>query len=180
VGLTSASLRKKSPPQGAPVPLTGASTADAGAPAPPVTAALPTGQAAAAALAGLLRNPTVQQALFSQVLGSAGSQQVLTASGTSLPRAAVNNLLTQLIANATEALPDSEGISDERHLQNESGEYLVDPASPDQQAALALAQLQRPASTRSSSDDREFEESWMTEAADERAVFEDAETADFY
>jgi hypothetical protein len=105
-------------------------------------AALPRGQAAAATLVSLLQNPIVQQALMSQVLGADGRQEVPTASGTNLRRGAVNNVLTQLLANASEALPESESISEEAHLQGEDGEYLIDPASPEQQAALALSRLQ--------------------------------------
>ena len=52
-----------------------------------IGAALPTGQPAAATLVGLLQNPAVRQALLSQVLGSSGSQQIPTATGTSLPPA---------------------------------------------------------------------------------------------
>ena len=109
---------------------------------PPASPALPTGQAAAATLIGLLQNPTVQQALVSQVLGAAGRQQVPMASGASLPRGAINSLLTQLLANSTEGLDESESISEQSYLQGESGEYLIDPASPEQHAAVVLSHLQ--------------------------------------
>lgn len=105
---------------------------------------LPTGQGAAGTLLGLLQNPTIQQALLSQVLGASGAQQVPTPSGTSVPRAAINSLLTQLLANATESLPESESIAEQSYLQGSDGEYLIDPASLEQQAALVLSKLTRP------------------------------------
>jgi hypothetical protein len=75
-------------------------------------------------------------------LGADGRQEIPTSSGASLQRAAVNSLLTQLLAHASEALPESESISEQTHLQGEDGEYLIDPASPEQQAALALSRIQ--------------------------------------
>jgi hypothetical protein len=141
-GLASSSLSTGKPAQ--PAAPASAVSPPPSATSPPVTppAALPSGQAAAATLVSLLQNPIVQQALMSQVLGAHGRQEVPTASGTNLPRGAVNNLLTQLLANASEALPESESISEEAYLQGEDGEYLIDPASPEQQAALALSRLQ--------------------------------------
>ncbi|MGB7208405.1 MAG: hypothetical protein WBD27_07085 [Pyrinomonadaceae bacterium] len=79
---------------------------------------------------------------MSQVLGASGKQQVPAASGASLPRGAINGLLMQLLANATEGLVESESISEQTYLQDDSGEYLIDPASPEQQAALVLSHLQ--------------------------------------
>ena len=110
---------------------------------PSAAPALPTGQGAAATLLGLFQNPTIQQALLSQVLGLSGAQQVSTASGTPVPRAAVNSLLTQLLANATESLPESESIAEQSYLQGDAGEYLIDPASPEQQAAHVLSRVTR-------------------------------------
>jgi hypothetical protein len=93
-------------------------------------------------LFGLLKNPTVQQALMSQVLGASGTPQVTTAAGTTVPREAVNNLLMQLLANASESLPEQESVTDESYLQDAGGGYLVDPASFDQRAAVVLSRLQ--------------------------------------
>jgi hypothetical protein len=106
----------------------------------------------------------VQQALTSQVLGASGNQQVPTASGTSVPRGAINSLLTQLLANATEGLVESELISEQSYLQGESGEYLVDPASPEQHAALVLSHL-RSGAAEFQSDSGDFMETveWMRE-----------------
>jgi len=141
-----------------PPPATGVT----GAPSAP---SLPAGQAAAATFLGLLQNPTVQQALISQVLGTSGTQQVPAASGTSLPRGAINSLLTQLLANATEGLAESDSISEQSYLQGESGEYLVDPASPEQQAALVLSHLHSPRAETFESDSAELMETveWMNE-----------------
>ncbi len=83
-GLASAALSKPARPA-APAPAVSPLTSATGTPATPVAPELPTGQAAAATLLGLLQNPTVQQALVSQVFGATGMQQVPTASGTSLP-----------------------------------------------------------------------------------------------
>lgn len=110
---------------------------------PPAPPSLPTGQGAAATLLSLFQNPTVQQAVLSQVLGSSGNQEVPTAAGKSVPRGAINALLSQLLSKASDGLPEAESISEQSYLQDSSGEYLVDPASFDQQAALVLSYLQR-------------------------------------
>jgi hypothetical protein len=123
-------------------PAAAATQVAAPAPAAPAPPSLPTGQSAAATLFGLLKNPTVQQALMSQVLGQSGTPQVTTAAGTTVPRGAVNDLLMQLLAKASESLPEQESVTDESYLQDASGGYLVDPASFDQRAAVVLSRLQ--------------------------------------
>ncbi len=175
-GLASAALSGKGKPPATAPPIAAprvppAVLGTSGMPAPP---ALPTGQGAAATLLGLIQNPTIQQALLSQVLGSAGAEQVRSASRASLPRGAINNLLTQLLANATEGLPESESISEQSYLRGESGEFLVDPASPEQQAALVLSHLQSARPARIHSDSGEFTGmgEWMSE---ELADFESEE-----
>jgi hypothetical protein len=182
-GLASASLGKKSP--AAPVPAAVAAPSPAGAPTPPDIASLPTGQGAAATVLSLLQNPTVQQALLSQALGASGNQHVRAPSGVNLPRAAINSLLTQLLANASEGLPESEAIFEQDYLRSDSGEYLVDPASPEQQASLVLSRLQcsRPAGPQDDFD--EFADLWATEDfADSESVewtdAEGTETVEFY
>jgi hypothetical protein len=165
-GLASSSLSTGKPARPtAPAPAGSLPPSATSPPPTPPAAPLPTGQAAAATLVGLLQNPTVQQALMSQVLGALGRQQVPTASGTSLPRGAINSLLAHLLANASEALPESESISEQTYLQGESGEYLIDPASPEQQAALVLSHLQSAGAARLQSDAGEFLETaeWMLE-----------------
>jgi hypothetical protein len=130
----------EAPPPAAPAPEApqAAAPTPVGTPAP----ALPTGQSAALTFFGLLNNPTVKRLLMSQILGDSGTPQVTTAAGTSVPRGAVNNLLMQLLANATESLPEHEAAEDESYLQDANGEYLIDPASFDQRAAVVLSQLQ--------------------------------------
>jgi len=177
-GLASGALSK---PGAAPRPAPGPA-----APAPAVTPiatastppALPTGQGAAATLLGLFQNPAVRQSLLSQVLGSAGGDQVPTASGASLPRGAINNLLTMLLANATEDLPESESISEQRYLMDESGEYLVDPASPEQQAALVLSHLQTGGSEAAEWAGDSLE--WAGDSVDDFESDESSETVEFY
>ncbi len=153
----------------------------------PAVSTLPTGSAAAATLLSLLQNPAVQQALMSQVLGVSGSPNVKTPSGTDVPRAAINGLLTQLLANASEGLDESESVDEQAYLQGESGEYLIDPASPEQQGALVLARLQP---DRESAFDPESSESdeaaeWTIEAlgdpeSDEWVEFDSGEAVSFY
>ncbi|OQW33442.1 MAG: hypothetical protein A4E19_03315 [Nitrospira sp. SG-bin1] len=158
LGLASSALRGRGMTQPSPGPAVARSVPPpaTGAPATLTPPALPTGKGAAATFLSLIQNPTVQQALLSQVLGSAGAQQASTASGMSVPRGAINSLLTQLLANASEALPELESISDQRYLQGKDGEYLIDPASPEQQAALVLSHIQRIRPMRSQADPGDF------------------------
>ena len=152
-GLASAQLGSTGKPTGAsaaaptrnstaPTPATqsAASTQTSASPVP----ALPSGSAAAAVLIGLFQDPSIRQALSSQVLGLAGNPQLPIAAGMQIPRAAINNLLVHLLTNAAESLPESDEITDQEYLMDESGEYLIDPASPEQQAALVLSLLKRP------------------------------------
>lgn len=143
-GLASSTLGKNNRPSRSATPAPGVAVPPSATVSPDttITTTLPTGQGAAATLLGILQNPSVQQALMSQVLGQAGKQQIPAASGASLPRGAINSLLMQLLANATEGLVESESISEQEYLQDDSGEYLVDPASPEQQAAVVLFHLQ--------------------------------------
>jgi hypothetical protein len=117
---------------------------------------LPSGQAAAATLLSLVQNPTVLTALLSQTLGSQGKQDIATPSGANVPRGAINGLLTQLLSNASNELPEAESVSEQRYLRDAAGEYLVDPASPDQLGALVLFHIQpreSPASRKASNQD---------------------------
>ena len=163
--------------------LGGAKRAPAAAPparmAPPAAAApLPTGQPAAATLVSLLQNPTVQKVLTSQVFGASGTPQVTTATGATLPRGAINGLLMQLLANASEGLGESEELSEQSYLQDDSGEYLIDPASSEQQAALVLSHLQGDSVPGFAAQPGELSDTveWMADAADdwEAEQFRDA------
>jgi len=143
---------------------------------------LPTGQGAAATILSLLQNPTVQQALLSQVLGSSGNQQIAAPSGTNIPRGAINSLFTQLLGNASDALPESESISEQSYLQNATGEYLVDPASLDQHAALVLSHLQHTSTARVRSDAEDWigEDMGEVEVEEWPDVVEGFETVSFF
>ena len=164
--------------------LGGAKRAPAAAPpagmaAPAAAAPLPTGQPAAATLVSLLQNPTVQKALMSQVFGASGTPQVTTATGAALPRGAINGLLMQLLANASEGLGESEELSEQSYLQDDSGEYLIDPASSEQQAALVLSHLQGDSVPGFAAQPGELNDTveWMADAADdwEAEQFSDAD-----
>jgi hypothetical protein len=154
-------------------------------PAAPAASALPTGQSAAATFFGLLNNPAVKQALLSQVFGGSGTPQVTTAAGTTVPRAAVNNLLMQLLANASEGLAEQEAAMDESYLQDASGEYLADPASFDQKAAVVLSRLQSESAVPFvvDSDDYFTSVEWMPDEAEEdqtEGIDDATETVSFY
>jgi hypothetical protein len=168
-GLAAASLTSKGKPSSAvaPTPPVTVPPLQAGAPEVPAVPVLPTGQSAAATLVGLLENDStrnlIKKAFVSQALDASGSQHVVTAAGKSVPRAAINSLLTLLLANATEQLVEAESITDQSYLLGESGEFLVDPASPEQQAALVLSHLQSASASKPQSNLGEFIETaeWM-------------------
>jgi hypothetical protein len=152
---------------------------------------LPAGQSAAATVLALLDNPVIRNSLLSQVLGSAGTQQVQTPSGVNVPRAAINSLLTQLLASASEQLPESESVIEQDYLLDETGEYIVDPAAPEQHAALVLSYLHPPQGTSTAagyeSEDFSMEEvEWALEDSDESEAadwneFENSEeTVEFF
>lgn len=92
---------------------------------------------AATQLAALLAHPSVQQSLLALLMGSAGRQSVQLA-GASVPVGAIANAVevfareaaaeyTTLHAAHPEAVPSS-------YLMDESGTFLVDPASQDERA----------------------------------------------
>ena len=172
-GLASGALGGRGKPRTA-APIAGAAVG--AAPSPVMPPSLPTGPAAAGTLLGLLQSPVVQQALLSQVLGQAGARQIATPSGVDVPRAAINGLLSQLLANATEGLPESEDVAEQDYLQGADGEFLIDPASLEQQAALVLAKLKQTFGTRSPFSEQLSEDSpsgnWaMADAVDDAVEF---------
>jgi hypothetical protein len=176
-GLASSLLKSqaKPTPSSPAAPSGSVATAPQAKPSP-----LPTGQAASATLLGLFQDPTVQQALISQVLGGAGNQQVKTPSGATVPNGAINTLLTQLLSHASEALPESQTDS-ESYLKDPAGEYLIDPASSDQHAALVLSYLQRPRRTDPSQSPTEWEEFLpLAQSSEEWPEFEESFAAEFY
>lgn len=167
-GLASSALKGAKPgrPAAPAVAIPGMAGGTAGATVTAPVPVLPTGQPAAATLVSLLQNPSVLTALMSQALGASGNPQVATATGTSLPRGAINGLLMQLLANASEELAESDSPSEQAYLQDDSGEYLIDPASSEQQAALVLSHLQPQGAAGTALPPAEFDEmvEWMAEA----------------
>lgn len=90
----------------------------------------------AARLTGLLANPQVQQALMSLLMGSAGRQSVRIA-GESVPVGAIASTIEVLAREAAaehSALQPGETASS--YLLDDYGEFLVDPASQEERAAL--------------------------------------------
>jgi hypothetical protein len=182
----------KPAPPAAPAVLPMPGAAPVPVPVPVPVPALPTGQPAAATLVSLLQNPSVLQALMSQVLGASGTPQVATPTGTSLPRGAINGLLMQLLANASEGLAESDSPSEQSYLQDDLGEYLIDPASSEQQAALVLSHLQPEGAAGFMLPPADFTETaeWMSEDddaeaepwpdSDESTEAESTETVRFY
>lgn len=138
------------PPDGGTTGPTPTTTSPTTAPTPSPTGAGTAGrQDATAMLALLLSNPQLQQALrASPVLGRAGSRSVRLAvpsaqgqQQVSIPLGAVMNLVASLAGrsmaelNATTREDDPEVPA---YLVDDRGEWLVDPAEPDDRAALVL------------------------------------------
>lgn len=99
---------------------------------------------AATQLLSLLSSPAVQQAVMQMMMGQAGNSTV-PAGGTRLPVTAVTNLLGMLANQASAeynavARPDM-GESIPYYLMGADGEFLVDPASPEQRATLVMELL---------------------------------------
>ncbi|QIS14225.1 hypothetical protein [Nocardia arthritidis] len=111
-------------------------------------------------LLGALGSPTTQQALGSMLLGNIGSPTLPTAAGTSVPVAAITNLLSLL---ANRASVESETIA-----PYEGEDYVgaaFDRASPEVRAELLYAQLLPVEVNGSYTDD--VDESWLDEVYDE-------------
>lgn len=103
--------------------------------APVVQTALTQNQPSAAAqLLTLLGNPAVKQSLVATAVGHLGPRTV-----NQLPVAAILNafqfLLAQTLA-AADGLDAGDGSDD--YLRDERGEYLADPANPEERAAVVL------------------------------------------
>ncbi|MCG8349689.1 MAG: hypothetical protein MI924_18140 [Chloroflexales bacterium] len=110
---------------------------------PPGAASAATVPSAAQLLAALFQ-PQTLQALMAGAMGQAGASQVNVA-GRPVPIAAFFNLLSTLAGRAAEEY-NALGISDSRavprYLMDAEGEYLVDPANPDERAAVLLGLLE--------------------------------------
>lgn len=116
-------------------------------PAPGAAPLPPEATSAAAQLISLIQNPALLQSLLSQVLGGAGKATVQAGpNATPIPVAGVLNALEFLAAQAaSEAAYDQgeeESLESAGYLQDGSGNFLVDPANPDERAQRVLALLQ--------------------------------------
>ncbi|MCB8978728.1 MAG: hypothetical protein H6657_15005 [Ardenticatenaceae bacterium] len=100
------------------------------------------GSPAAAQLLQMLSRPEVLQGLTSMALGRAGQQNVRVGN-TQIPTGAIGNLLSVLANQASSeynASTSYEGATVPGYLLDTDGEFLVDPAIPEDRAAL-LVQL---------------------------------------
>ncbi|MFL5910948.1 MAG: hypothetical protein ACJ768_10310 [Gaiellaceae bacterium] len=146
------------PHPGAPAPAAGAPALGGGALGGGPTGAL--GQ-----LLGALGSPTVQQALGSMFLGSAGARTVPTPGGNQLPVAAITNLLGMLSNRASaewEAIMPSEDA--------ESVGEGLDLASPEVRSAWVFEQLapvEGLDEAAESADGESVDEAWVDELYDE-------------
>lgn len=95
----------------------------------------------AGVLLGLMQNPSVQQALMSLALGSAGRKDV-PVGGTAVPASAFANLVGTLGTKAfTKAEAAAEPSEDLPQYLYSNGSLTVDPAVPSQRAARLLEML---------------------------------------
>jgi len=97
------------------------------------------GSPSAAQLLQMLSRPEVFQALMAMIMGGAGSPNMMVGS-TSVPSAAVANtiaaLANQAAAEYNAVAPGGEAVP--RYLLDERGEFLCDPAVPEQRAAVLV------------------------------------------
>lgn len=91
-------------------------------------------------LMALIQNPLFLKSLLGQVLGSAGRQSVpVGPQGATAPFGAFMNALGSLASMAaSEAQVDDESVEAFAYLQDEEGNFLVDPANPDERAQRLL------------------------------------------
>lgn len=99
----------------------------------------------AAQLMGTLLTPQMLQALLALLLGQAGQRSVLVGN-TEVPIGAFPNLLSTLANQAAaeyNASTYNAGEDVPRYLMDADGEFVVDPAIPEQRAAVLLEMLGR-------------------------------------
>lgn len=135
-----------------PPPVPGAISASqpaAAAQAPPGAAPIPAGSSSATAqLLALLKNPDLLKSLLGQLLGGAGESTVfLGPRATPIPFGAMMNAVESLAAHAAlEAAGDWGEEASTGYLQDDSGNFLADPANPDERAQRVLELLNEAAS----------------------------------
>lgn len=133
---------RRRPPRAQPGarPATGPAPRQRGRARGPARPAAPAANPAAAALLQTLLRPEVMQALLSMAAGTRGRQTVRIGQ-TGVPVAAVANAvdeLAQAAALAHHAAVGARGEDAPEYLVGPEGELLVDPASPEQRAAVVL------------------------------------------
>ncbi len=107
--------------------------------APPPSTALPGGSSATAQLLSFLQNPQLIRSILGQLMGSAGqSTQPVGASGSGAPFGAFMNALGVLANQAAAAAAEDDSSE---YLYDSEGHLLADPSSPEERAAVLLAEL---------------------------------------
>lgn len=116
-------------------------------PGKPATAPAPAaaGSSATAQLLQTMFQPEMLQALLAMLLGQSGQKQV-NVGGTPVPPSAFANLLGSLAMNAASEYNTLMENNAPHYLMNDDGEFMVDPANPEQRAEALLARLNRIAS----------------------------------
>jgi hypothetical protein len=136
----------------------------------------PAGSPAAAQLLGVLNRPEILQSLMAMIMGPVGRPNV-PVGGNPVPLGAFANLIGSLANQAAaeyNAIAAHEGESIPTYLLNESGDFLVDPAVPEERAGLLLSMLNQAAVETDESDESDVE--WDSVVYDE----EDEEDSDLY
>jgi hypothetical protein len=133
-------------------------------------AVAPAGSPAAAQLLGVLNRPEILQSLMAMIMGPAGRPNV-PVGGNPVPVGAFANLIGNLANQAAaeyNATAVHEGESIPTYLLNESGDFLVDPAVPEERAAVLLSMLQQAAVETDESDESdESDVEWDSDVYDE-------------
>lgn len=141
-------------------------------------AAAPAGSPAAAQLLSVLNRPEILQSLLAMIMGPVGRPNIPVGNNP-VPVGAFANLIGALANQAAaeyNATAAQEGESIPTYLLNESGDFLVDPAVPEERARVLLSMLNETLMETDESDESDVE--WESVAYDEEE--EDEEDSDFY
>lgn len=146
--------------------------------------ALTGGTPATAQLLGIMNRPEVMRALMSMMMGQAGRKHV-PVGGTPVPVGAFANLIGNLanqVAAEQNAYTYSDGEAVPEYLLDSRGEFLVDPAVPDQRAALLLEMLLQtaPACDETDESDESDLADWEDQATSDDAMYDSMELAELY
>lgn len=143
------------------------------------------GSPAAAQLLQAISRPEVLQGLLSMALGSKGKSNIRVGKQ-SVPSGAIANLLGVLANQAAEEYNDAvsyEGVSVPSYLLDAEGEFMVDPAVPEERAAVLWGLLEQTAWERAleaedEEDDEQFDDAFDEE--DEDAYYDAIDIAELY